>query len=176
MKLLSKEEFLEKLKGLERPSMADWFVKEFIAYETSDSKLLTFRKNETIDKTIYYDDEMEAPNVTLEYFKRYNKNNRDSYRLIEEYNENTMPYFIDNYCTDKTRVCVIANDFTYLDYKEALDDNIKRGIFQRYLTLEEIKEYNEIVEELRKKYDKRLEAYYKKYNKHITTYGYWANR
>ena len=44
------------------------------------------------------------------------------------------------------------------------------------MTDEEIKEYNNIVENINKDYDERLEKYFKKYRDKIYAIGYWANR
>ena len=72
MKELNKIEFEKALTGIESPFMIKYFLKEYIAFETEDGKLLTIRKNPEIDKTIYYDDELEPPVVNFETFKRYN--------------------------------------------------------------------------------------------------------
>lgn len=176
MKELNKIEFEKALTGIESPSMIKYFLKEYIAFETEDGKLLTIKKNPTIDKTIYYDDELEPPVVNFQTFKRYNERNKNEYSLIDDFSEDERPYFIDNYCTDKLRVAVMQGDGFYSYYEENLEDCKRRGIFQRFMTDDEIKQYNQIMTDLRTKYDERLEKYFKRYGDHITTYGYWANR
>lgn len=177
MRLLNKEEVLEKLKDVESQRMAKWYADNFVCYETKDNKLLTFKKRPSISSTIYYDDETEPPEITLDYFKYYNRHNMDEYIAIEPFNDDKRPYFIDRYCTDKLRVAVIQNnEHKWISYEEELQNCKNKNIFQRFLDDDEIQEYNRIIEELREKYNKRLENYYKKYKDKIYASGYWANR
>ncbi len=127
----------------------------------------------TIDNDLYYDDEQEAPKVTLQYFKTKNQINI-KYNQIE--NDNMIkPYFMINYSGNDKEVC-IKRDIYYSNYCDNLKWAQDKKLFVRFLTDEEIKQYNNIVDELNKEYDKRLENYYKKYNKNIYAIGYWANR
>lgn len=177
MRLLNKEEVLEKLKDVESQSMAKWYADNFVCYETKDNKLLTFKKRPSISSTIYYDDETEPPEITLDYFKYYNRHNMDEYIVIEPFNDDKRPYFIDHYCTDKLRVAVIQDhEHGWIDYEGDLQEYKRRNTFQRFLDDDEIQEYNRIIEELREKYNKRLENYYKRYKDKIYASGYWANR
>ena len=85
------------------------------------------------------------------------------------------PYFMINYSGNDKEVC-IKRDIYYSNYCDNLKWAQDKKLFVRFLTDEEIEQYNNIVDELNKEYDKRLENYYKKYNKKIYAIGYWANR
>ena len=126
-----------------------------------------------IDNDLYYDDEQEAPKVTLQYFKTKNQINIKYTKIDKE--ETIKPYFIINYSGNDKEVC-IHRDIYLSNYYDNLKWAQDKKLFVRFLTDEEIEQYNNIVDELTKEYDKRLENYYKKYNKNIYAIGYWANR
>lgn len=155
--------------------MIDWEIKNFYFYQLGDGLVLEFRKKPSIDKTIYYDDETEKPKVTENYFIYYNRHNMNEYATIEEYKEETKPYFMQKNCNNKKSTCLNTHEYI-ANYENNLKWAKDKNYFQRYATKEEVKEYNEICEELKKEYIERLKKYYKRYNKNITTYGYWVNR
>lgn len=127
----------------------------------------------TIDSDLYYDDEMDAPEVTLEYFKAKNRYNIKYHKL--EDTEYIKPYFMINYCNNDRQLCICSSS-RMGNYMNNLEYAKEKNLFVRYLTDEEIKQYNDIVEQLTIEYDERLDKYFKRYNKNIYAIGYWVNR
>lgn len=149
--------------------------KRYDIYVLGENHFIIFDTKYTINNNLYYDDEQDAPEVTLDYFKAKNEVNKKYYKI--EDTEKIKPYFIINYDNDeKIKELCVKRDLYYANYLDNLEYYTKKGIFYRFLTDEEINTYNNIVEELDKKYNKRLEDYYKKYNKNIYAVGYWVNR
>jgi hypothetical protein len=179
--LLTKEETKELAKTLwDSESMQDFIVDKYDFYRTNDGLILELEKVKkiSIDKTIWYDDETEAPTLTEALFVRYNMSNEPS-RSLENYLEEAERlrtqgcasgrydyegiYFIQHYEGDsKTVSCHWSDE--------------KDKYFKRYLTQEEQQEYIELMEERKNQYIERVKSYYKRYNKHIHVSGYWANR
>lgn len=161
-------------------SMQDFIIDKYDFYKTSDGLLLELEKVNkiSIDKTIWYDDETEAPTLTENYFVIYNRKNFPS-RSLENYLEEADRlktngcasgqydyegiYFIE--CNSSNNNIVACNWF-----------DEKNKYFKRYLTQEEQQEYIELMEERKQQYIERLKTYYKRYNKHISVSGYWVNR
>lgn len=152
--------------------------KRYDIYVLDENHFIIFDTKYTINNNLYYNDEQDAPEVTLDYFKAKNEVNKKYYKI--EDTEKMKPYYIINYDNDEKikELCVKRDLYyaNYLDYLDNLEYYTKKGIFYRFLTDEEISTYNNIVDELDKKYNKRLEDYYKKYNKNIYAVGYWVNR
>lgn len=173
---------LEEVKAMlenekESEEMIDWYLKTYTYYKTNDNLVLSFKNKPSITKTLYFDDEYEIPELTENLFLNYNEMNYISeYRKIEKYNKQTQPYFVKHYCTSDIQVSVISFGDYYSDYLDNLNYNNKKNYFKRYLTDEEIQEYNEICDEFINNYIERLKKYFKKYNKNIYCMGYWANR
>lgn len=164
---------LEQEKDIiERANIKDF--KRYNIYMLDDNyHFIVIDTKWTIDKDLYYDDEQEAPKVTLEYFKAKNQMNIKYDKIEKE--EIMKPYFMINYNGNDKEVC-INRDIYLSNYYDNLKWVQDKKLFVRFLTDEEIEQYNNIVDELNKEYDKRLENYYKKYNKNIYAIGYWANR
>lgn len=127
-----------------------------------------------IDKDLYYDDEQEPPKVTLNYFKTKNQVNIKYTKIDKE--ETIKPYFIINYSGNDKEVCINRDIYYLSNYYDDLKWAQDKNLFVSFLTDDEVKDYNSIVDELNKQYDKRLENYYKKYNQNIFAIGYWVNR
>ena len=178
--LLTKEETRELAKTLwQSEDMQDFIVDKYDFYRTNDGLILELEKVKkiSIDKTIWYDDETEAPTLTENYFVIYNRKNFPS-RSLENYLEEAESlrtrgfasgqydyegiYFI---CNSSNNNIVACNWF-----------DEKNKYFKRYLTQEEQQEYIELMEERKNQYIDRVKAYYKRYNKHISVSGYWVNR
>lgn len=157
---------------IERANKKDF--KRYNIYMLDDNyHFIVFDTKWSIDKDLYYDDEQEEPKVTFEYFKAKNQINI-KYNKIE--NGKIMnPYFIINYSGNDKEVC-INRDVYYFNYCDKLKWAQDKNLFVRFLTDEEIKQYNNIIDELNKEYNKRLENYFKKYRKNIYAVGYWVNR
>lgn len=164
---------LEQEQGIiEKANIKDF--KRYNIYMLNDNyHFIAIDTKWTIDNDLYYDDEQEAPKVTLQYFKLKNQVNI-KYNKIEN-DKMIKPYFMINYSGNDKEVC-INRDIYYSNYCDNLKWAQDKNLFVRFLTNEEIEQYNNIIDELNKEYDKRLENYYKKYNKNIYAIGYWANR
>lgn len=175
MKMLNTNEIIEHLKDInETDKMIKYYVDTYYFYQLDDGLILEFRKKPSIDKTVWYDDETEAPKLTEEYFIRYNDNHLTEYATIE-YDERLKPYFMQRSCTDKKSTC-LATHYALTDYEQNLRWAKDKDYFQRYATKEEIEEYNKICNELKQQYIERLKKYFKRYEKNIRVSGYWANR
>ena len=68
------------------PSMQEHIIDKYDFYKTNDGLILELEKVNkiSIDKTLWYDDETEAPEATENYFIIYNKKNFPS-RSLENY-------------------------------------------------------------------------------------------
>ena len=174
-----KWELAKKLWSSE--TMQKYLVDKYDFYKTKDNLIIELEKVNkiTIDKTMYYDDEYEAPDVSETNFLWYNRSNIPG-RNLEEYLEEKENL--------KTRGCasgrydykgiyfnVSYNDHDFMVHC-AWNDDDKKTFFKRYLTEEEQEDYIELMKERKEKYIERLKKYFKRYGKHVTTYGYWANR
>lgn len=175
MKKLNKDETKEITKEIyESENMQEFIAKEYDMYSFLD-KVLEVRKKCAIDKTIYYDDETEAPDVTEEFFIEYNMSNfYSAYHILEKDNFN-KPIVIYNYSNNNKIIAVCQRKY-YCDYLQEVEDYKRKGIFVCTLNDEQIDEYNEIMEEKKAEYIERLKKYYKKYRDKISVIGYWANR
>lgn len=176
---LNNDEKLELAKQLwSTPNMQEYLVDKYDFYITKDNLIIELEKVNkiTIDKTMYYDDETEAPEVTENNFILYNRFNIPG-RNLEEYLEEKMR--LQTIGCASGRYDYQGIYFTKINDKcVACDWNSEHDerFFIRYLTSEEEKEYIELMNERKEKYIERLKKYFKRYGKHINTYGYWANR
>jgi hypothetical protein len=175
------EELKELAKKLwDSESMQDFIIDKYDFYKTKDGLIIELEKVNkiTIDKTIWYDDETEAPEKTETFFINYNMSNEPS-RSLSNYLEEAERlktngcasgrydyqgiYFVEHYT--KNSEVVSCNWFDEKD-----------KYFKRYLTNEEQQEFIELMEDRKQQYIERLKTYFKRYNKHIHVSGYWANR
>lgn len=157
---------------IERANIQDF--KRYNIYMLEDGyHFIVFDTKWSINTTLWYDDEKEDIGTSFEVFKHYNEMNRQYSKL--EKNNNMQPYFMINYCNNDQELCVCRGAY-YSNYENNLNYAKEKNLFVRYLTDEEIEQYNTIVDDLNKLYDERLEKYYKKYGKHIQSCGYWVNR
>lgn len=150
------------------------FIKDFKRYDlyfTNDNKFIMFDKKITIDNKFYYDDEMDEPENTFKNFFKRNQYNF-KYDLIE-YKEYEQPFLIQNYCNDVKQVNIISNSY---DYDNELNYYKKNNYFIRFLTKDEVSEYNLLVNYYKEIFNDRLEKYYNKYKNKISYIGYWVNR
>lgn len=175
------EELRDLAKKLwDSESMQNFIIDKYDFYKTKDGLIIELEKVNkiTIDKTIWYDDETEAPEKTETFFINYNMSNEPS-RSLSNYLEEAEKlktngcasgrydyqgiYFIEHYT--KNSEVVSCNWFDEKD-----------KYFKRYLTNEEQQEFIELMEDRKNQYIERLKTYFKRYNKHIHVSGYWANR
>lgn len=122
----------------------------------------------TVTKTLYYNDEYEAPEVNFEMFLLYNEKNMPTEYKIEGRTwggniENLT--IIPQYHGDKTNFRLCG-----LNYGKVAD---LEGI---EVSLELFGAINEAIREVQEDFKKRLKAYWNRYSDNITACGYWANR
>lgn len=124
-------------------------------------------KKPTINKTLYYNDEFEAPEINFETFLAYNKSNMPTEYKLENrrFGEINPLLIIPQYHGDKSNFKLCG-----LTYIESDSDRAEE------VTPEMLEVINEAIREVREDYKKRLKNYWKRYNDKIYTYGYWANR
>ena len=183
LKKLTKEETEELAKKLwDTPRMQQYLIETYDFYKTNDNLILELEKTNKIiiDKTMWYDDETEGPEVNEKNFIIYNQSNvpgRNLEAYFEEkeklqnegcasgrYDYNGI-YFVEN--NYKHNFMVGCDWFSY--------ENNRRN-FKRYLTVEEQEDYKKLMNERKDQYIERLKKYFKRYGKHIHARGYWVNR
>ena len=172
---------LEVVKTLwQDEKMQNYLLDKYDFYKFNDGLVIELEKVNkiSIDKTMYYDDEQDAPKKTEQNFINYNGSNFPA-RGLENYLEEKESL--------ETRGCASGRyDYKGIYLRTSYNNNDivvhcnwfdeKDKYFKRYLTEEEQKEYIELMEERQAKYIERLKKYFKRYGKNITTYGYWVNR
>lgn len=180
--LLTEEETTELAKKLwESEKMQKYLIDTYDFYKTQDNLIIELEKVKkiSIDKTMYYDDEYEAPEVCENNFINYNKHNIPG-RNLEEYIKEKERLEKEGCATGRydyngIYLVEVRQDNNFMVDCNWFDEKDNR-YFKRYLTIEEQKDFIELMEERKKQYIERLKKYFKRYRKHITTYGYWANR
>ena len=181
MKLLNKEEAMKIAKEIwEHEDMQQYYVSKYDFYQLSDGLVMELEKVNkiSIDKTIYYDDETDAPTINEENFLYYNRSNYPA-RNLDAYLEEKENLFKNGCASGRY-------DYNGIYLRKAFDDNNqlvhcswfdeKDKYFKRYLTKEEEQDFITLANERQEKYIERLKKYFKRYAKNVTTYGYWANR
>ena len=183
LKKLIPEEVEELSKKLwNTPDMQKYIVNTYDFYKTQDGLIIELQKTNkiAIDKTMWYDDETDGPDVNEKNFINYNNSNMpgrnlDAYLQEKEnlkingcasgrYDYNGIYFVGINYKQDYLVNC------DWFDY-----DNNKRD-FKRYLTIEEQEDFIKLTEERKQQYIERLKKYFKRYGKHVHARGYWVNR
>lgn len=148
--------------------MQKFIIKKYDYYFTSDNLILEIEKfnNLRIDKTMYYDDETEAPKINLTNFIEYNEMNCNRFDFYkQELKHLTNLYF-----------CKQNNVYCYIDY-DRYNNNIENVSYAiRKIKTDEISDILKLYEEQKILYVERLTKYFNKYNKNISRVGYWANR
>lgn len=180
-RLLNKEESEEIAKELwTSENMQKYLVDTYDFYITKDNLIIELQKVNklSIDKTMYYDDEYNAPDVNENNFIYYNRSNVPEHSL-NNYLEEKERLLTQGCATGKYDYNGIYFRLNYTNNDKVVNCNWfddKDQFFKRYLSEEEEKDYIELIKDRQQQYLERLKKYYKRYGKHITTYGYWANR
>lgn len=183
LKKLIPEEVGELAKKLwDTPRMQDFIIDKYDFYKTNDGLIIELEKVNkiSIDKTMWYDDETEGPEVTENNFIIYNRSNmpgRNLQAYLEE-KENLQKNGCASGRYDYKGIYFqnIRNDKNYMVGCSWFDDK-DNNYFVRYLTEEEQKDFIQLQQEREKQYIERLKKYYKRYGqKYVRTEGYWVNR
>lgn len=153
--------------------------KRYNIYVLDDGYYFIVDTKPTIDATLYYDDEMTAPEKSLNLFIKNNIRNLDldldnwkkemeslktigvCSGIIED-----NPFININFSGDSKEVC--------LCFYESFGNTRRNQTTIRNLTQKEIDEILKIAEEEKQKYIERLTKYYNKHGMNVV--GYWAYR
>lgn len=180
-RLLNNEESMQVAKTLwESEKMQKYLVDTYDFYTTNDGLILELEKVNkiSIDKTMYYDDETEAPTVNENNFIVYNRYNVPQHNL-NDYLEEKERLQTHGCASGRYDYKGIYFRLNYMNNDKVVNCNWhddKDKYFKRYLTKEEEQDFITLVNERQAKYIERLKKYFKRYGKNITTHGYWANR
>lgn len=176
IKKLSIEEVkdLASKEGHEDERMQEYLVNNYDYYKTTDEIIIEIEKPKhlSINKTIWYDDELpadEIPSASYENFIYANRHNCNRYKYYSEEisRKGTKFYF-----------CKQDSNIGYIDY-DRYEDYYNYGKCRysiREITKEEMQEILQLYKTQKEEYLKRLERYFKRYGKHISAQGYWRDR
>ncbi len=124
---------------------------------------VSFDHKPSIDKTIYYNDEYEAPTITKEYFIEHNL--RHNFKGLEVDFEKDL-YLFANYEQ--------AAEIKYMRELDRFETEGQENL--RKVTDEEKALIKAKLAEFKVNYLKRLNAYWKRFSDKVYASGYWANR
>lgn len=183
LKKLIPEEVGELAKKLwQTEDMQKYIVNTYDFYKTQDGLIIELQKTNkiAIDKTMWYDDETEGPDVNEKNFINYNNSNMPG-RNLDAYLQEKENLKINGYASgryDYNGIYFVGINYKQ-DYLVNCDwfdyDNNKRD-FKRYLTIEEQEDFIKLTEERKQQYIERLKRYFKRYGQHVHARGYWVNR
>lgn len=173
-----KQDLAKKIWNSE--DMQKYLLETYDFYKTQDGLIIELQKVKkiTIDKTMYYDDEYEAPEVSEKNFINYNGSNIPG-RNLENYLEEKEKLQTQGCATGRYDYQGIYFVVNYSNRDNVVSCNWmdeKNNTFKRYLTKEEETDFIELQQERKNQYIERLKKYFKKYGKNVRTSGYWANR
>ena len=126
---------------------------------------VSFKHKPSIDKTIYFDDERERPEVDKEYFIAHNL--RYNFSGLD-YDFEKELYLVLTY--DKAPEMKALREIKHFEIEN------KRYKDIREITDEEKKIIKKLLDGFKQDYIKRLNTYWKRYSDKVSTHGYWANR
>ena len=153
------------------PKMQDYILTTYNYYKTFDGLIFEIEKASklSITKTLYYDDEYNAPEINFANFEWHNRHNCNKYDYLQEKAEHEYNKFYFAINGNLKNVCVeVLNGW---ELKERPHNEITRE-----LTADEKQDILTLYKQQKDEYTTRLKKYWNKYKNHITTYGYWANR
>ena len=172
--------------------MIDFLYKNYYFFKIDNHRFLEIRKFNSfeISKTIWYNDETEAPEKTLTNFiiqqtwdfKKFNDKEKNFYTLVQNYDETPLLFTLNIFNSDSSYGRIYDNQQLYknkkvkietlnyewkapyqLDEKQDTDNNL-------------IHDIEAIINLNNKNMLERLKKYYNRYNDQIYVDGYWANR
>lgn len=151
--------------------MQDYLLKTYNYYKTKYGYIFEIEKASklSITKKLYYDDELEAPEVNFENFEWHNRFNCNKYNY---YNEKAPKQYIKFYFAINGN---LKNVYVECLDEWELNERPHNEIF-RELTQDEKQDILTLYKQQQEDYSTRLKKYWNKYKNHICAYGYWANR
>lgn len=187
----------EEVKNIISPvfsgkGMIDYMYKSYYFFKIDNNRFLQIKKYNSfsIVKTIWYDDEQEEPEKTLNNFilhqswdfQEFNDKEKNFYTLFQSYREAPYLFSLNIFNSNSNYRHVYDNYKYYLNMNIKLDSlNYK---WKTPYQLEKIENTNTaLISDLIKilnfnniKMLERLQKYYTRYNNKIRVEGYWANR
>ena len=152
-------------KGYVDEDMVKYSIKSYKYIDIDGIIVDVGRSKPPISRTLYFNDEHEAPQVNYENFAAYNKrlNNPSEYKLqwSSYHGDGKLKLLKDE-----------RSNIYQLSYDEARDKDVET----KEVTEKELEAINQGIREIQADYEKRLKTYYKRYSDKIFTSGYWANR
>ena len=182
LRLLNNEEKTDIARQFwKTKDMVDYIVKTYDFYITKDNYIIEIEKSSkvSVDKTLWYDDEQEAPKNNEGNFISYNMRLHNPMRSLENYLEererlNKTGGASGKYDYNGIYISINRSESNFVSY-EFFDEKDNR--FIRYLTEKEEQDLINIMAENKEKYLDRLKKYYKRYGeKYVRAEGYWVNR
>ena len=134
----------------------------------------------SINGTLYYDDEYDAPSTKIESFISYNLFH-SIFDTFDKWIKDNEDYKRIGCCSGRLMQKVaISKECQYSDVPKShwyhLYVDFDSQNMYELLSDEENEQFINIMYELKEAYIKRLNSYYRRYQNKISTYGYWANR
>lgn len=161
---------------IEKANIKDF--KRYNIYMLNDGYYFIVDTKPSIDRVLWYDDEMPEPRKSLELFIRENMSNLKF--NFDEWVEAKNDLKTRGCCSGRFESKPFINlnysnsNEVYLCFYEYCGNSRRNQTTVRDLTNDEIKEILKLAEELKKDYIERLTKYYNKYG--MTCTGYWVNR
>lgn len=187
----------EEIKNLIKPvfsgnGMIDYMYNNYFFFKIDNNRFFEIKKYSSfsIVKTIWYDDEKEAPKKTLNNFilhqswdfKDFNNKGKNFYTLFQSYSESPYLFSLNIFDINSSYGRVYDNYKYYQNLNVKLDclnyewetpyqlhekENIDTDLINDLIS---ILNFNN------SKMQERLKKYYNRYNNQISVKGYWANR
>lgn len=164
-----KKEFVERVWGWGGEKWKNEQLKKHYFFRTRDGFEIAIENEKyiSIDKDLWFDDELPIPEKSKRLFIEYNL------RKCYDVNDAKKMFFMQAYYGKHENVVHIKTIYYMNDY----EFEKRQEYFKRDLTEEEMKEYLKIRSLIKTKYIERLDKYFDKYGqKSVFCRGYWVNR
>ena len=148
--------------------MVDYCMESSVYIEI-EGMFIDLMSKPSIDKTMYYDDEYQAPSKDMETFIEYNL--RHNFKFNGDMINWDLPIILREQYNKKSGSLKSLVTYKYLSMYEG-------DKFPNDIVLDP-EHYTHLRHEIRAQkvaYIKRLHAYWKRYGDKVRTFGYWANR
>lgn len=156
---------------IEKKAKQDY--KQYLLYKLSDGKYFEIEKPR-IDGQVWYRDDMDAPQDNFKNFYYNNERNRKTLKIESAEDINNRFYFIKHYCDNNEVLSLQINVNRCSTWGWLKDDYIKRGVYVREATAEEVKAIAAEYGAINNDFYNRLKKYYKRYGAQYNSY--WADR
>lgn len=174
-------DYIQRESEAQRQKDLEYFYKKYVVFSTCDNWIVELETNFSIDSTLWYDDEQEAPDNTFENFYLYNIRNGNIFRRLDNYlqaKKDLQEIGCASGCYDYKGMYLYScgNNRAGVDWTDGDNYTSNKRDFIRYLTSEEQEQFIAIVNQLREDYENRLKRYWQRHQNHVCWCGYWVNR